>query len=231
MVKSFFKSRYWAALRQFLYTNMVLLGLSFLAWGLDALPTFFSNPARATFSLVVLLQALVNAGMAYVSPTEPKHEHREHRLDLASWHSFMFEAIFVLAAFGDRRNILAWEENLMLRWVGLGVYLIGYAFSVWTNLTWIKHLQREGPRAMEHPVLLFEGPFKRIRHPSMVYLVFYCLGFAILFRSWIGLVLIIPLIGGIINRINNLEKIFEVQYKNIWPLRRHTSKRLIPYLY
>jgi protein-S-isoprenylcysteine O-methyltransferase Ste14 len=228
MVESSFKSRYWSALSQFLYTSTVLLGLAFLAWGLDTLPAFFSSPARAAFSLVVLLQALINAGMAYVSPPEPKHK---HRFDLASWHSFLFEAIFVLAAFGDRRNVLAWQENLPLRWVGLGIYLIGYAFSIWTNLTWIKHLQREGPRAMEHPVLLFEGPFKRIRHPSMVYLVLYCLGFAILFRSWLGLILIIPLIGGIINRINNLEKIFEVRYKNIWPLRRHTSKRLIPYLY
>jgi hypothetical protein len=82
----------------------------------------------------------------------------------------MFEAIFVLAAFEDRRNVLAWQENLPLRWVGLAIYLIGYAFSIWTNLTWIKHLQREGPRAMEHPVLLFEGPFKRIRYPSMLYL-------------------------------------------------------------
>jgi protein-S-isoprenylcysteine O-methyltransferase Ste14 len=228
MVESFFNSRYWSALSQFLYTSTVLLGLAFLAWGLDALPAFFSNPVRATFSLVVLLQALITAGMAYVSPPEPKYEHRFY---LASWHSFMFQAILVLAAFGDRRNVLAWQENLSLRWVGLGIYLIGYAFSIWTNLTWIKHLQREGPRAMEHPVLLFEGPYKRIRHPSMVYLVLYCLGFAILFRSWVGLVLIIPLIGGIINRINNLEKIFEVRYKNIWPLRRHTSKRLIPYVY
>jgi protein-S-isoprenylcysteine O-methyltransferase Ste14 len=228
MVESFFKSRYWSALSQILYTSTVLLGLAFLAWGLDTLPAFFSNPARAAFSLVVLLQALTNAGMAYVSPPEPKHK---HRFDLASWHSFMFEAIFVLAAFGDHRNVLAWQENLPLRWVGLGIYLIGYAFSIWTNLTWIKHLQREGPRAMEHPVLLFEGPFKRIRYPSMVYLFFYCLGFAILFRSWLGLILIIPLIGGIINRINNLEKFFAVRYKNIWPLRRHTSKRLIPYLY
>lgn len=228
MFKNFFKSRYWAALSQFLYTSMVLLGLALLTWGLDDLPAFFSNPARAVFSFVVLAQSLINARMAYVMAPEPKHEHRFH---LASWHSFMSETIFALAAFGDRRNVLAWDEYLPLRWAGLGIYLVGYGLSIWTNLTWIKHLQREGSRAMDHPVLLFEGPFKRIRYPSMVYLVLYCLGFAILFRSWIGLILIIPLIGGIINRINNLEKIFEVQYKNIWPLRRHTSKRIIPYLY
>jgi protein-S-isoprenylcysteine O-methyltransferase Ste14 len=228
MFERFFKSKYWSALSQFLYTILVVLGLTFLAWGLDDLPAFFSNPARTVFSLIVLAQALINATLAYVTPPEPKHE---HRFDVASWHSFMFETIFVLAAFGDRRNVLAWDEILPLRWVGLGIYLIGYALSIWANLTWIKHLRREGPRALQHPVLLFEGPFKRIRYPSMIYLVLYCLGFAILFRSWIGLILILPLIGGIINRINNMEKIFAVQYKTIWPLRRHTSKRIIPYLY
>jgi protein-S-isoprenylcysteine O-methyltransferase Ste14 len=228
MVTRFFKSRYWSALSQFLYTSSLLLGLSFVAWGLEDLPSFFSNPVRATFALVALAQALINAGMAYVAPTEPKHE---YRFDLASWRSFLVEMIIVLAAFSDRRNLLTWEENLFLRWAGLGVYLIGYAFSIWTNWTWVKHLQREGPRAMDHPVLLFEGPFKRIRYPSMVYLILYCLGVTILFRSWLGLILLVPLINSIINRINNLEKIFEVQYKQIWPLRRHTSKRIIPYLY
>lgn len=228
MFKSFFKSRYWAAFRQFFYTSTMMLGLPFLVWGLDGLPAFFSNPARLGYSLAILAQSLINARLAYVTPPEPKHE---HRFDLASWHSFMFETILVLAAFGDRRNVLVWNENLPVRWAGLAIYLIGYALSLWTNWTWIKHLQREGPRAMKHPVLLFEGPFKQIRYPFMVHLVFYCLGFSILFRSWIGVVLIIPLIGGIINRINNLEKIFEVQYKSIWPLRRHTSKRIIPYLY
>lgn len=228
MLDRFLKSKYWSALSQFLYTSLVILGLSFLAWGMDNLSAFFANPVRAVFVIVVLVQSLINAELAYITPVEPKHE---HHFDLARWHSVMFEMIFVLAAFGDRRNVLAWNDNLPLRWAGLGIYLIGYSLSLWTNVTWIRHLQREGLRAFENPVLLFEGPFKRIRYPSMLYLVLYCLGFAILFRSWVGLILIVPLISGIINRINNLEKIFAIQYKQIWPLRRHTSKRLIPYLY
>ena len=174
MFERFFESKYWLALSQFLYTSLAILGLSLLAWGLDDIPAFFSNPTRSVFSLVVLAQSLVNAALAYITPLEPKHE---HHFDLARRHSFTFEMIFVLAAFGDRRSILAWNENIPLRWAGLGIYLIGYALSIWTNSTWIKHLQREGKRAFDNPVLLFEGPFKRIRYPSMVYLVFYCLGF------------------------------------------------------
>ena len=228
MFERFFKSRSWSALSQFLYTASVLIGLSFLIWDVHDLPAFFSSSARTAFAIVALAQSLINALLAYVTPSEPK---REQYYDLPRSHSFMLQTIVVLAVFGDRRNLLVWDENPLLRWAGLGIYLTGYALSIWANWTWVNHLQREGSRAFDHPVLLFEGPFKRIRYPSMVYLVLYCFGLSILFRSWIGLVLIIPLIGGIINRINSMEKIFETQYKNIWPLRRHTSKRIIPYLY
>ena len=228
MFERFFKSRYWPALSHFLYTASVLIGLPFLIWGVQNLPPYFSNPARAAFAIVALAQSLLNALLAYITPSEPK---REPYYDLPRSPSFLFQAIVILAIFGDQRNIYTWSENLLLRWAGLVLYLTGYALSIWANWTWIKHLQREGPRAFDHPVLLFEGPFKRVRHPSVVYLILYCLGLSILFRSWLGLGLIIPLIGGIIKRINNMEKKFETQYKNIWPLRRHTSKRIIPYLY
>jgi hypothetical protein len=65
----------------------------------------------------------------------------------------------------------------------------------------------------------------------MVNLAIFCLGVAMLFRSWAGLVLMPLLMGGIVNRVNNLDKIYAEEYKRIWPLRRHASKRLIPYLY
>jgi protein-S-isoprenylcysteine O-methyltransferase Ste14 len=222
------KTRLWKALGQFLTTAFIFLGLTLLAWGLNDLKAYFSNPVRTAFAMLMVAYSLFMAWLVYVSPP---HEDPEHRFDLARWHAYMFETIFVLSAFGDRRNILAWPENTPLRWLGMAIYLIGLALSVWANLTWLEHLKREGDRAQEHPVLLFEGPFQWIRHPSLLSLTFYCLGFALMFRSWVGLVLMVALIGGIINRINNMEKVFEVRYKKVWAMRRHTSKRIIPHIY
>ena len=228
MLDKILKSKAWPVLGQFTYTVLVLLGLPILVWGTEALPEFFANPIRLMFSIVVLLQALISAWLVAITPPQPPHE---YHFDLARWHSHIFEAIVALAAFGDRRGILAWNQNNAVRWIGLGVYLIGLFLAIWSNFSWIKHLRTEARLALNHPVLISEGPYRLIRYPSFLYLIFYALGVALLFRSGIGVALMIPLLGGIVNRINSLEKIFAEEYKKIWPLRRHTSKRLIPYLY
>ena len=227
-LSNIFKSQVWSALWQLFSRAFVLMGLPLLAWGLDDLAGFFSNAARTSYVIVVAVQALLHAWMIYIAPPRPN---QEHHFDIARWHAYMFETIFVLAAFGDRRNTLTWSENPSLRWLGLGIYLIGAILSAWANLTWVNHLRNEGERAVDDPVLLFDGPFKWIRHPAMLSLIFYCLGFAIAYRSWIGLALMIPLMGGIVNRIKNIERIYAEQYKKVWPLRRHTSKRVIPFFY
>jgi protein-S-isoprenylcysteine O-methyltransferase Ste14 len=228
MLKNDLNKKLWAAVGQFLTTAFIFLGLALLAWGLNYYKAYFLNPVRTSFVIIVAIQSLFFAWVVYATPP---HSNPEHRFDLARWHAYMFETIFVLAAYGDRRGVLTWEENMPLRWVGVAIYLLGLALSIWSNITWLNHLQREGERAQDNPVLLFEGPFKWIRHPSFLSLTFYCLGFVFMFRSWAGLVLMLPLIWGIINRIHNMEKVFEVRYKRIWAIRRHASRRIIPYLY
>jgi protein-S-isoprenylcysteine O-methyltransferase Ste14 len=223
-----FRHRIWAALWQLFSRGFILVGLPLLAWGANDLKGFLSNPVRASYTVVVCVQALLHAWITYITP---EGNEEEHRFDLARWHAYLFETIFVLAAFGDRRNLLAWNENLTLRWVGLGIYLFGACISVWSNLTWVNHLRREGQRAAPSPVLLTEGLFGMIRHPAMLALIFYCLGVAIAYRSWIGLALMFPLLGGIVNRINNVEKIFGERYAKVWRSRVNTSKRIIPFIY
>jgi protein-S-isoprenylcysteine O-methyltransferase Ste14 len=143
----------------------------------------------------------------------------------------MYHFVFLLAAYGDRRNIWVWAENPSLRWLGVGIYLVGAMLSVWANYTWVSHLRRNTERAYVDPALLFDGPYKYIRYPSLLYLIIYSLGFAVIFRSWTGLALLAPLTAGFIHRANNMERDFAEQYKKNWPLRRNTSKRIFPFLY
>jgi protein-S-isoprenylcysteine O-methyltransferase Ste14 len=222
------KSRFWPAIWQLFRRSYTPLGLPLLAWGLDDLPGFFSNQVRIGFAVAAITQALIFAWMVYVAPPQPKHE---SPIDMTHWQIDMFEFIFILAAFGDRRNILTWTENLPLRWAGLGIYLIGVMLSIWANLTWVNHLRREAEHAYTEYFLLIDGPYKFIRHPGLLCLIICSLGAALAYRSWTGLALLIPLTGGFIHRINNLEKNFAEQYRQAWPLRHHTSKRIFPFLY
>ena len=222
------ESKFWSVASQFLITSLIFLGLVLLAWGWDDLAGYFSNTVRANYAIVVCIQTIVNSWMVYITP---KHTEQKQNYGVARWHVYVFEAILVLSAFDDRRNMLTWSDNMPLRWMGLVIYLSGWGLALWTNATWINHLRQQGEFACENPVLMFEGPYKWIRFPSLLYLTIYGLGIALLFRSWMGLALMLPMIWGVVNRINGLEKIYAVRYKKVWSLRRHTSKRLIPYLY
>lgn len=222
------KSRVWPAARRFFVVFYVFLILPLLGWGLGDLPSFFSNQIRMTFAIIVMLQAFIGAWLAYIMPPQPKHE---YPVDLSHWQIDMYHVIFILAAFGDRRNIITWAENPPVQWAGLGIYLAGAVLSVWANLTWGNHLRREAERAQVDPALLIDGPYKFIRHPGLLCILIYCLGFALAFRSWVGLVLLIPLTAGFIHRIKNMERDFAEQYRQTWHLRHQTSKRLFPFLY
>jgi len=222
------KSRIWPAAWQVFVRFYAMLLLPLLAWGMDDFRGFFANQTRMTFAIIVLLQALVGAWLVYRTPPQPRHE---HPIDLTHWQIDMYHFIFILAAYGDRRVILAWAENPVARWIGLGIYLAGVGLAVWTNLTWVNTLCKKiGIKEVE-PALLFDGPYQYIRHPGLLCLIIYCLGFALMFRSWVGLVLLIPLTAGFLHRIKNMEKDFAEQYKQAWALRCQTSKRLFPFIY
>ncbi len=222
------KNRIWAAVWQVFVRFYALLLLPLLAWGVSDLPGFFSNQVRMTFGIIVMLQALIGAWLVIIMPQQSRYE---HPIDLTHWQIDMYHFIFILAAYGDRRNILVWAENPNVRWVGLGIYLTGAALSVWADLTWVNHLRREAGHTQIDPALLFNGPYKFIRHPGLLCIIIYCLGFSLAFRSWFGLALLIPLTAGFIHRIKNMERNFAEQYRQLWPLRHRTSKRLFPFLY
>ena len=220
----------WPAAWGFFSRFFILAGLSLLAWGLDDLAGFFSNPVRAGFIAVVTVSGLLLAGLVFITPPQPERQEGEPH-DPTNWHAHISEGIYILTAYGDRRDVLTWTDDPVLRWVGLGVYLVGIVLSLWANITWINHLRREAGGASADPVLLVEGPYRLVRYPGLLWTVFYSLGVTIIFRSWTGLVLLLPLITSILVRVNERDRTFAERYRQVWPMRSHTSKRIIPFLY
>ena len=155
------KSRIWPALWQIFARAFILLGLPLLAWGVDDAAGFLSNPARRAYAVVAVAQVLILATIVYLTPPLPE---REYPIDQAHWQMDLFEYGFILAIFGDRRNILAWPEIPALRWLGLGIYLLGAILAIWSNVTWMRNQRRGAGNALEHPVLLSDGPYRWIRY-------------------------------------------------------------------
>lgn len=227
-IDDFFNSKPWQAVWQAFARTFIMLGLPLLAWGMDDMAGFFSNPVRAGLALVAVTQALFHAWLVLRIPERPE---REQQHDLEHWHFSLLELLFIVAAFGDRRNILTWSEIPTLRWVGLGVYLLAVICSTWANLTWVNHLREKADAAYNNPVLLSKGPFQWVRYPTLFVIIFYGLGFALAYRSWVGLIFMIPLIGIIIRRMNLWEEENAIRYPKVWALRCQSSKRIIPFLF
>jgi protein-S-isoprenylcysteine O-methyltransferase Ste14 len=222
------KSRIWPALWHLFARAFALLGLPLLAWGVDDVVGFLAHPARQAYALVALAQILIFTTLVYRMP--PARE-REYPIDQAHWQMDMFEYGFILAIFGDRRDILAWADLPALRWLGLGIYLLGAILAIWANLTWVRHLRREKENALEHPVFLSSGPYRWIRHPGLLAILTYSLGYVFIFRSWSALALWLPLAAGFLHRIQTAERGFAELFGADWAERCRASKRIIPFWY
>jgi protein-S-isoprenylcysteine O-methyltransferase Ste14 len=225
-ISELLKKKIWPAAWGCFGRLFTMLGLPLLAWGMDDPPGFFSNPARTCIAGIVILKALLLAWIIFHLPERPHQPH-----DPEHWHYTLLELGFILSAFGDRRNVLAWAENPTLRWIGVGIYLAAALYFIWANLTWLNHLTREAENAVESPTLISEGPYQWTRYPTLLSVFFYSLGFALAFRSWVGLAFLPPLAWVIVRRAHLWDRAFAIRFKQAWGMRCQTSKRLIPYLF
>jgi len=225
--KSIFTSRVWPAALHGFSRLFIMLGLPILAWGSLDLNGFFSNPARAAIGSTAMILAFFMAIMVYRIPPTAK----DRPQDEEHWHYSMLELVFILSAYGDRRNVLVWMENQPLRWLGVSIYVVGFLYNAWASLVWINHLRREGTRSHEIAALLSEGPYAWTRYPSMTSLICFHVGFTLAFRSWVGVFFTIPILYTLIRRVNIWEQEYAIEFKSTWAERQRKSKRVIPHLY
>jgi protein-S-isoprenylcysteine O-methyltransferase Ste14 len=208
--------------------SFIMAGLPLITWGLGDLAGFFAHPARAGLIVLVVAQALVLAWLGYITPPEPE---QESQVIIGHYHADIFEFLFILAAYNDRHGLMSMPDILHVRWIGLGVFFLGVVVSLWAQDTWVRHLRMDIDHRGEHPVLLKKGPYRFIRYPKLLALFLHCLGVALIFRSWAGLVMLVPLIASILNLTGVMEKFFSRQYYKIWGERSHSSKKLLPFIY
>lgn len=220
----------WKAVWRFFSKCFVLAGLPLIAWGLDDLGGFLANPARLGFILIVATQALVLAWLGYISPPEPGST-QDWQLTLGHFHADLFEFIYIMVSFNDRRSMLTMPDHLLLRSVGLVVFLVGILLSMSASFTWVSYLKKAAIVEIDHPVLLNSGLYQWIRYPKMLALLLDCVGAVLIFRSWAGLVLLLAEFASILNQIGVMERVFSSHYQKVWYARCQTSKKLLPFIF
>ena len=205
--------------------TLAYLGLAVLGWG--GLAAFFSHPAL--IALAITLFAL--AGAAAFSSGNLSPGIREDRAN--RWVIVAFAIIGLLAAYlpayTDRKEFWTLDGD-NVRWIGVVLFAAGGALRLWP--VFVLGRRFSGLVAIQPGhTLVTSGLYGVIRHPSYLGLLLNALGWALAFRSGVGVLLTAMLILPLLARIHAEERLLRTQFGGEYDVYCNRTSRLIPGLY
>ena len=205
--------------------TLAFLGLAILGWG--GFAAFFSHPA-----LIALAGTLVAlTGVALFSGGNLSSGEREDRAN--RWVIVVFGLIGVLAAYlpayTDRKGVWVLDGDTV-RWLGVVLFAAGGALRIWSVFV-LGHRFSGLVAIQPGHRLVTSGVYGVIRHPSYLGLLVNSLGWALAFRSGVGLLLTALLVPPLAARIDAEERLLRTQFGDEYDFYRRRTSRLIPGLY
>ncbi len=216
----------------FFLTLLVYLGLPILGWGAGDLKGFFAEPARLGLALFVLVSALLAGYQGMVIPE--RQDQKEKRVARQTVYLIVIQllglAFMLTLGFCDRRGIAVLPEGEGIRIAGLVLAVLGGGIMFWSVLALGRQYSAEVTIQKEHR-LITAGLYGLIRHPRYLGLTVLVLGSALVFRSWIGLAADLLLLGTLLWRISDEEKLMQGEFGEAWKAYAARTKRLLPWVW
>jgi protein-S-isoprenylcysteine O-methyltransferase Ste14 len=205
--------------------TLAFLGLAVLGWG--GFAAFFSHPPLIALTIVVL----VLAGVALFSGGNVSPGVREDRAN--RWVLIAFSLLGLLAgflpAYTDRMGFWTLDGDA-IRWLGVALFAAGGALRLWPVFVLGRRFSGLVAIQPEH-TLVTSGIYGVIRHPSYLGLLVNSLGWALAFRSGVGVLLTALLIPPLLARIRAEETLLRSQFGGEYDAYCRRTSRLIPGLY
>jgi protein-S-isoprenylcysteine O-methyltransferase Ste14 len=218
-------------MRQHIRLPLLLLGtalqFALAVFGYGGLAAFFAQPAliALTLVLVVLAGAALFAG-GNLSPGV--REDRGNRWIIAALGVLGLLAIF-LSPYTDRRDFWIIDGDVV-RWLGVVLFAAGGALRLWPVVV-LGHRFSGLVAIQPGHKLVTGGVYRVIRHPSYLGLLVNALGWALAFRSGVGVLLTALMIVPIVARIRAEERLLQSEFGAAYDAYRAQTSRLIPGLY
>ena len=220
----------------FVSTLLLYLGLPLVGWGLDDLPGFFSLRQRLDYALLVAALGLAVGYQAIESPEgirgsrgqEGKLVARQHVIRIAV--ELLLAGGLIFAAFADRRGIGVMPELRAARVAGLGLFGVGCGLVFWSGVALGRLYSPDVTLQQDHH-LVTGGPYRLVRHPRYLGAILLGFGLALVFRSWIGLILACTFVALILARVRDEEALMHREFGPEWEAYCEHSWRLIPFAY
>ena len=217
---------------KFLVGVLLFVGLPLLGWGLADIPGFLANPARLAY---VIIASLIQAVLVIIWPEVGRQGQagtqvvRQQRIVVVLMQMLTL-AIIILAPFCDRRGIAVFGDHAYLRYLGLVLITLGFIGMNWAAAALGKQFSVQVTLQQDHQ-LVTSGPYRYLRHPRYACILLYNLGLALLFRSWLALLLVGLLAGVLLWRIHDEETFMHQAFGAEWESYSKRSWRLIPWIY
>ena len=201
------------------------LGLAVL--GAGGFQNFFCRPAFV--ALTIILFALSGAALFTTGNLSPGvREDRGNRWVIAAL-GVIGPIAGYLPAYTDRIGFWVLDGN-GLRWLGVVLFAAGGALRLWP--VFVLGRRFSGLVAIQPGhALVTTGIYGVIRHPSYLGLLVNAAGWALAFRSGVGLLLVALMLPVVLARINAEERLLRAQFGSAYDAYRDRTARLIPGLY
>jgi protein-S-isoprenylcysteine O-methyltransferase Ste14 len=205
--------------------TLLFLGLAVVGWG--EWDSFVAHPAR----LGVVSMTVVLVFATFFSGANLSTGRRE---DVANRWIFLPLAVLAIAfawfpAFADRRDLLTLDGD-GVRYLGLGLYVGGSVLRTWAIFVLGRRFSGLVAIQEDHR-LVTEGVYRVIRHPSYLGYLLAILGWMLVFRSGLGLLLLLPLIWLLMKRMDAEEALLASAFGDEYAAYRQRTWRLIPAIY
>jgi protein-S-isoprenylcysteine O-methyltransferase Ste14 len=205
--------------------SLAYFGLAILGWG--GFAAFFSHPALIALTVVgfaLMGVALFSGGN--LSPGE--REDRGNRWVLAAF-GVIGLLLAYLPAYTDRTDVWTLDGDAV-RWLGVVLFAAGGALRIWP--VFVLGRRFSGLVAIQSGhTLVTSGVYGVIRHPSYLGLLVNSLGWALAFRSGVGVLLTALTIPPLVARIHAEERLLRTQFGDAYDAYRSRTSRLLPGIY
>jgi protein-S-isoprenylcysteine O-methyltransferase Ste14 len=208
-----------------LVATLAYLGLAVLGWG--GFAAFFSHPALTALAIALF----VMSGISLFSGGSMSPGEREDRAN--RWVIVIFALIGLLSgylpAYTDRKGFWTLDGDT-IRWLGVVLFAVGGALRLWPVFVLGRRFSGLVAIQPEH-TLVTSGVYGVIRHPSYLGLLVNSLGWALAFRSGVGVLLTALIIPPLLARIRAEDALLRTQFGDEYDAYRARTSRLIPGLY
>ncbi|MBN1922727.1 MAG: isoprenylcysteine carboxylmethyltransferase family protein [Anaerolineae bacterium] len=223
-------------LRFFVGTPLIYLLPSLLGWGLKDIAGYFASAPRLTYGILVGLLGFGVTIQGLIAPEGIRGGAGEKEKRVTRQTVVKIVIILVMYGgliflpFADRRELAVWSEAETLRWAGLASVAMGFGLVLWSGIALGRFYSADVTLQPQHR-LITTGLYSVLRHPRYLGVLLLTLGLALLYRSWVGLAALLPVLGVVLFRIHDEERLLHRTFAAEWEAYCKRSWRLLPLIY